>query len=278
MPHSYSKSELEEYFFQALCEFKECFDTDISRETVHLEFFTPENGVEVYERFCTAHFPRSLTEPYKSDGYFETFAAQAFVSEKEYGVLVRADIDFPPGKLLEVFRHEISHLYCVRNEISGGNFCDTYCMGTGSEDEPMNAGYAVWREAVADIMADWVMSEYTRMSLKTRVIRSKIYNYYKEISNAEDKKASAERAMSLVIAYVMISKEVAGTSDWSEAEDAIKRNIKLDDPLLYAILKLVFEKLHTVPFWEITPDFIMTLGETYLSLVWLKALRNNITE
>lgn len=29
----------------------------------------------------------------------------------------------------------------------------------------MNAGYAVWREAVADIMADSILSEYTSLTL-----------------------------------------------------------------------------------------------------------------
>ena len=73
--------------------------------------------------------------------------------------------------------------------------------------------------------------------------------------------------MSLIIVYIMISREVAATREWDEAIRAIKRTIKIDDPLLEAILKQVFDQLHRNPFWEITPEFIMTLGETYLSLL-----------
>ena len=69
-------------------------------------------------------------------------------------MLIREDINFTLGGVLQMFLHEISHLYCTKNEIDGGGFFDKYCMGSGPEDGMMNAGYAIWREAVADIMAD----------------------------------------------------------------------------------------------------------------------------
>ena len=52
-------------------------------------------------------------------------------------------------------------------EIDGGNFFDKYCMGSGPEDGMMNAGYAIWREAVADIMADSIISEYATIALSS---------------------------------------------------------------------------------------------------------------
>ena len=47
MPHSYTRSELTEYFFEALEMFNDCLDSDISKQNVLLEFFTPANGVAV---------------------------------------------------------------------------------------------------------------------------------------------------------------------------------------------------------------------------------------
>ena len=234
MSHSYTRAELKNYFFEALEMFNDCLDSDISEENVLLEFFTPSTGLEVYERFCEQHFPQMLEEAYTEDGYFESFGAQAFLNEDEYGVLIREDIDFTLGELLQMFLHEISHLYCSRNEIDGGNFFDKYCMGSGPEDGMMNAGYAIWRETVADILADSIISEYATITLAS--VNDIVKEYYGKLSpeNPESKKA-----MSLIIVYIMISKEVASTREWSTAEKAIKQTIKIDDSLLVAILKQV---------------------------------------
>ena len=258
MAHSYTKEELTEYFFEALDTFNACMDSDIDEDNVLLEFFTPANGVKVYESFCRAHFPNMLEENYKEPGYFESFGASAFLNAKEYGVLIREDIDFTLGEILQMFLHEISHLYCSRNEIEGGNFFDKYCMGSGVEDGMMNAGYAIWREAVADILADSIMSEYSTMTLGN--VADTIDDLYAELA-------------ALIIVYIMISSEVAGTTDWEEAEKAIKKFIKIDRPIFITILKQVFEQLHRTPFWEITPEFIMTLGRTYLSLLAFNIVR-----
>ena len=63
--------------------FNDCLDSDISKENVFLEFFTPANGITIYENFCRTHFPNMLEEAYREQDYFESFGAQAFVSEKE---------------------------------------------------------------------------------------------------------------------------------------------------------------------------------------------------
>ena len=69
----------------------------------------------------------------------------------------------------------------------------------------------------------------------------------------------------------MISKEVAGTEDWSEAETAILEHFRFDDPRVIKIFELVF---HKQPFWEITPDFITELGDLYLWIISGKELRS----
>lgn len=262
MAHTYTRNALTEYFFEALDMFNDCLDSDISKDNILLEFFMPTNGLLVYERFCGAHFPKMLEEPYKEAGYFESLGAQAFVNDNEYGVLIREDINFTLGEVLQMFLHEISHLYCTKNEIKVGNFFDKYCMGTGPEDGMMNAGYAIWREAVADIMADSIISEYATITLSS--VKEIVKEYYGELSAANP---NSKKAMSLIIVYIMISREVASTRDWKVANRAIKRSIEIDEPLLESMLKQVFDQLHRSPFWEITPEFIMTLGETYVSLL-----------
>lgn len=72
MPHSYTRSELTRYFFEALDMFKECPDSDISKENILLEFFTPSNGVAVFDGFCGVLFSKLLDEAHTEDGYFDT--------------------------------------------------------------------------------------------------------------------------------------------------------------------------------------------------------------
>ena len=268
MSHSYTKEDLKDIFFSSLEMFNECFDSDISADNIKIDFFTPKNGAGVYERFCKNHFPKFLDEPYKEKGYFDDIAAQAFVGKGCYGVLIREDVDFTLGEVMQMFLHEISHLYCTQNEIPGGNFFDKYCMGSGVEDGMINAGYAIWREAIADIMADSVISENATLTLATAKEEIRRLDHEIAIENS-----TAKKAMSLVIAYIMISAEVAGTTSWTVAEKKIKRIIGFTDPLMYGILKLVFEQLHISPFWTITPDFIIELGQMYLSLLSMKAFR-----
>ena len=272
MPHSYSHRELTEYFYEALDMFNDCLDSDISKGNLVLDYFNPENGVAVYERFCQEHFPNMLEETnYKEPGYFASVGAQAFVSDSLYGVLINENIDFTLGEVLQTFLHEISHLYCTKNEIEGGNFFDKYCMGSGPEDGMINAGYAIWREAAADIMADSVISDYATLTLNQ--VKSTVNEYYQMLV---PKNLGAKKAMSLIIVYVMISSEVAGVTQWELAEKAIAGTIQIENRLLFSILKQVFEQLHSGCFWKITPEFVMTLGETYLCLISDNYLRDKL--
>ena len=268
----YTEQELRDIFYDALDFFNDALDSGITRDNTVLAFFTPDNGTDVYEQFCREHFPKYLDEDYKAEDYFQSFAAQAFVGRGRYGVMIRADIDFPLPELHRVFLHEISHLFCCENEIEGGGFFDHYCMGSGAEDGMMNAGYAVWREVVADLMADSILSEYTELTLAD--VREEVGRLYRLLSPANP---DAKKCMSLILVYVMSTKEVGGVMEWADAEAGLRQRLGLDDPALYAVLKLVFDNLHRSPFWSITPDFIMELGGAYLSLLSLKFLRENLS-
>lgn len=268
----YTEQELREIFFEALDLFNERIGSDITRANTILAFFAPDNGLTVYEQFCGRYFPKNLREDYKAEGYFESFAAQAFVGEGRYGVMICSDIDFPLSELQFTFLHEISHLFCTRNEIEGGNYFDRYCMGSGVEDGMMNAGYAVWRKAVADIMADAVVSDYTSMTLDS--VKPEIGQLYKQLSPANP---DSKKCMSLMIVYVMLTKEAGGAEDWSDVEPILVKRLGLADSTLLLIFKMVFENLHQSPFWTVTPEFIMALGGTYLSLLSAKFLRENMS-
>ena len=63
---------------------------------------------------------------------------------------------YHPVELLHIFLHELAHIYCVHHELDGKSFYDEYCEGyahSNEEDGMINAGYAVWRECIAEIIA-----------------------------------------------------------------------------------------------------------------------------
>lgn len=69
---------------------------------------------------------------------------------------MRTHIDYKPGELKHTLLHELAHIYCVHNELNGKNFYDRYCNETAptvEEDGVINAGFAIWRECIAEIIA-----------------------------------------------------------------------------------------------------------------------------
>lgn len=260
-PHIHTESEIIDILYSAMECFNNVLNFDISADNTIISFFTPKNGIKVYERFCNENFPDWLNEDYTTVGYFESIAASAFVGEK-YGIMIRSDLKWSSYEYFRTFLHEISHIFCTVNEIEGGGFYNKYCCGSGVENGIINAGYAIWREAIADITADAVYSDTASVSLKK--VRDDVVRLYDMISYSDP---NSKKYMSLIIAYLMISSEVSCTESWHEAEKAIRSNINFKDDFIYHIAEIVFINLHERAFWTITPDFIIDLGETYLSLL-----------
>ena len=117
-----------------------------------------EDQKEIFEQFCSRYFPYRLNDRYQEDGYFD-FRASSFIGIDNGGIdgiLLRTDIPYQPGELRHIFLHELAHIFCAHNELDGKSFFDEYCMDyapTKEEDGIINAGYAVWRECIAEIIA-----------------------------------------------------------------------------------------------------------------------------
>ena len=131
MANRYTQSQLREYFIRALDIFYDFIESDINQNSVKLLFFTKEDAVQKYEEMCR-DFPQYLSEPYKAEDFFTGVAAFAFVNGDKYGVLVNSDIALTPDDILMTFLHEIAHLFCTKNKVSGGAFFEKYCSGTGT--------------------------------------------------------------------------------------------------------------------------------------------------
>ena len=141
----------------ALNRFNEEMDTHYSMVNVKHECFNPENAAEVYERFRSQYFPNRLNDDYRNPDYFGDSIAMAFTGPEYDGILYNEPLctELKSIEVYVIFLHELSHIFCVHNEIRGGNFYEKYCSNNVENvytDGIMNAGYAVWREFIAGVM------------------------------------------------------------------------------------------------------------------------------
>ena len=252
--------------------------TEFSEDNLVLRCFQTENQQEVFELFCKQYFPDRLTDRYKEDGYFD-FHASAFVGEGEKsvdGILLRTDVGRSPTMLYHILLHELAHIFCTRNELGGDNFYKRYCMDdtlSSEEDGAINAGYAVWRELIAELIASETDDNCDFLSLEDK---EDILRYYMEELEDGDRKL----AVSMILCEALTSREGEPAETWGDTKKKVEKYKPFDDPLFMDLLELVIRKLKR-NFVEIDRDFILEFGSLYLFLVTqldVKKLQKRLSE
>ena len=252
--------------------------TEFSEDNLVLRCFQTENQQEVFGEFCKQYFPDRLTDRYKEDGYFD-FHASAFVGEGESGVdgvLLRTDIERTPATLYHILLHELAHIFCTRNEIDGDNFYERYCMDdtiSREEDGTINAGYAVWRELAAELIAFELDDNCDVVPLRRK---KDLLSYYK----GELLTGNGKMGVSMILCEAMTSAEGEASMTWDAAKSKFARFKPFDDPLYRDLLELVFTHIREC-FIEIDRDFIYEIGVLYLSIAaqaMIASLKNRFQE
>ena len=258
----FSEEEITQIVKDAMDFFSDSVDFSISLKNTKLAFFTLQNGKAVYETFCDLYFPNWEHKAIQDLRYFESFAAQAFVGEKYYGILIRTDIPYTPTYLFKIIMHEIAHIFCIIKEFGGKNFYDRFCGENSEKDGLICAGYAIWRELIADILSEAIMSDTTKYSLKD--VKVYVTSQYKKIryGNPESKQIVSD-----ILLALFNTQELATVSSWEEAENSLKKAVRFSCDEMYRIVELVHRKLNSNPFWEITHDFVRDLGNAYIMLL-----------
>ena len=259
--------EYNEYKEALLCAaetLNERLGTEFSEDNLVLRCFQTENQQEVFEQFCKQYFPDRLTDRYKEDGYFD-FHASAFIGEGENsvdGILLRTDVERSPATLYHILLHELAHIFCTHNELAGDSFYKRYCMNdtlSSEEDGAINAGYAVWRELIAELIASEKDDNCAFLSLEDK---EDILRYYmKELEDGDRK-----LAVSMLLCEALTSREGEPATTWSATQKKIEKYKPFDEPLFMDLLELVVRKIKK-NFVEIDRDFILELGSLYLFLV-----------
>ena len=178
------------------------------------------------------------------------------------GILLRTDIERTPETLYHILLHELAHVFCAHNELGGDSFYKRYCMDSTlsrEEDGAINAGYAIWRELIAEVIAFEMDDKCFVIPLSEK---SALLQHYEEEFENGDRK----RGISMILCEALTSKECEMSATWNVAQKKVAGHKPFDNPLFMDMLGLVFRKLRD-NLVKIDRDFILELGSLYLCLV-----------
>ena len=257
-----------------VCEmYNERFQTSYSLDNIKLAFCTLTDITSVYDTFTKQHGFHSEKRTIEDFEFTlaETFVGQTDCNDPKHvdGILIRTD---PPKDLdnYEYYKmmivHEIAHIFCITHEIdsadkAGQRFYDRYCAGTPKDfsetfyDGQINAGYAIWREFIADIVQDIV---YQQPAKRLKVIAPMLRALAKEVKVGS---TSSKSAMHRYLSEVINSYEGSEAEEWSDLESKLKA-LKLP---FVRIVEHVFTMLHDGSCIAIDPESIQALGTMYMA-------------
>ena len=130
----------------------------------------------------------------------------------------------------------------------------------------INAGYAVWRECIAEIIAIECDDNCDIFPIRDK--KKMLTQLRDEIDQRDGKLLVSE-----ILTAVMTSAEVEASQTWDEAEKAIHSLKLFDTAPEMDLMRLVFNQLQD-RLIEIDVDFISELGFLYLNILSLSLLRN----
>ena len=175
-----------------------------------------------------------------------------------------------------ILLHELAHIFCTRNEIDGDNFYERYCMDdtiSREEDGTINAGYAVWRELAAELIAFELDDNCDVVPLRRK---KDLLSYYE----GELLTGNGKMGVSMILCEAMTSDEGEASMTWDAAKSKFARFKPFDDPLYRDLLELVFTHVREY-FIVIDRDFIYEIGVLYLSIAaqaMIASLKNRFQE
>ena len=255
------KEKIHQLVYETMEEINEKLGTDFSKEKLEIEFFTPSEGILAYEKICR-NFPKYLEEKYQEEGYFETFAAMAFLGEDKDGILIREGIDADERDWHHIILHEFSHIIVGHDELDGENFFDKYCRGYAAditEDGWINAGYAIWREFSAEMFAldlDDSVYPYSINDEKNRI--------KKLLSRIRVGDVCAKESLQKILNILFKSDEYYYSKNEDEFIEKIKRSKASAVLLFEPVIRMVFAHLLQERAWKINIEFITSLGYQYI--------------
>ena len=248
------EEELVEYAIDAM---NDVFNAGFNKDNLVACFYDADNAVrdEFMQRFGFS------IEGTAQDGDGEAFC---YGKDGVNGILIRRIED--EGRMLHTILHELCHIFCTLNEIDGGHFFDKYCMGERSEEDGIiNAGYAIWREAIAEVMAKEISPDMTPRHLNKSMQQE--IDHYRNVTSPRN--PMDKYALSNMIDTIMSIEEVRAGMDWAELEPKLK---ELETPYM-EVVELAYIQIGKDKPYAISKDFIVALGNAFIAEKSVRAIR-----
>lgn len=141
------------------------------------------------------------------------------------------------------------------------------------EDGTINAGYAVWRELIAELIAFELDDNCDVIPIRRK---KDLLSYYE----GELLTGNGKMGVSMILCEAMTSAEGEASMTWDAAKSKFTRFKPFDDPLYKDLLELVFTHVREY-FIVIDRDFIYEIGVLYLSIAaqaMIASLKNRFQE
>ena len=259
-----NKNDYKQILFYAAEIFNERKGTMFNEENLVLSCFQTSNQEEVFEQFCKQYFPDRLTDRYKEEGYL--IFTPPLLLAKGKTVWTASSC----ARILSALRQCSITSCCTSWRMLSAPtmnwaetaFINAYYMDSTlshEEDGAINAGYAIWRELIAEVIAFEMDDNCFVVPLREKAA---LLRYYKEKFENGDRK----RGLSMILCEALTSKECEMSAIWNVAQKKVAGHKPFDNPLFMDMLGLVFRKLRD-NLVEIDRDFILELGSLYLCLV-----------
>ena len=189
------KNDCKQVLFYAAETLNERMGSTFNEENLVLSCFQTSNQEEVFEQFCKQYFPDRLTDHYKEQGYFDFHASALLAKEKTVWTASSC------ARILSALRQCSITSCCTSWRMFSAptmNWVGTaFINATAStlsreEDGAINAGYAIWRELIAEVIAFEMDDKCFVVPLgeKTALLR-----YYEEEFENGDRK----RGLSMIL-------------------------------------------------------------------------------
>ena len=141
------------------------------------------------------------------------------------------------------------------------------------EDGTINAGYAVWRELIAELIAFELDDNCDVIPIRRK---KDLLSYYE----GELLTGNGKMGVSMILCEAMTSAEGEASMTWDAAKSKFTRFKPFDDPLYRDLMELVFTHVREY-FIVIDRDFIYEIGVLYLSIAaqaMIASLKNRFQE
>lgn len=237
--------------------------TDYSRDNIEVKLIDAKSADKEISKFLE-NYPEVIEEQMLEPGYYRSIRAEAFVSSDRKGMILRTDTGEHDLAWRHLVLHELCHIYAVTHELDGANFYKKYCIDYAEgeiQDGIINAGYAIWREFVAEFFAHLLDED-----LMDGVLDANVDHLEWLLDDIEDLVDDAKYCVSAVLIDLFTTREVMQEPDIEGVLALTGQFDRLSSENWKGIIQIIYEQIFREEFYKIDIDFISELGSYYISL------------